>query len=53
MRVRAALSLINQMLDEDLSQHEGDVRADTRCGGGVVQTVRVRERTVRDGGDPV
>ena len=30
MRVRAALSLINQILDENLSQLEGDVRADTR-----------------------
>ncbi len=30
MRVRAALSLINQVLDESLSQLEGDVRADTR-----------------------
>jgi putative DNA methylase len=30
MRVRAALSLINQVLDEKLSQLEGDVRADTR-----------------------
>jgi len=30
MRVRAALSLINQVLDEKLSQLEGDVSADTR-----------------------
>jgi putative DNA methylase len=30
MRVRAALSLINQILDENLSRLEGDVRADTR-----------------------
>ena len=30
MRVRAALSLINQVLDEKLSQMEGDVSADTR-----------------------
>jgi putative DNA methylase len=30
MRVRAALSLINQVLDENLSQLEGDVSADTR-----------------------
>jgi putative DNA methylase len=30
MRVRAALSLINQVLDENLSRLEGDVRADTR-----------------------
>jgi putative DNA methylase len=30
MRVRAALSLINQILDENLSQLEGDVSADTR-----------------------
>ena len=31
MRVRAALSLINQVLDEKLSQLEGSVSADTRC----------------------
>jgi putative DNA methylase len=30
MRVRAALSLINQVLEEKLSQLEGDVSADTR-----------------------
>jgi putative DNA methylase len=30
MRVRAALSLINQVLDEKLSQLEGDVSAETR-----------------------
>ena len=30
MRVRAALSLINQVLDEKLSQLEGNVSADTR-----------------------
>ncbi len=30
MRVRAALSLINQILDENLSRLEGDVSADTR-----------------------
>jgi putative DNA methylase len=30
MRVRTALSLINQVLDEKLSQLEGDVSADTR-----------------------
>jgi putative DNA methylase len=30
MRVRAALSLINQVLDEELSQLDGDVSADTR-----------------------
>ena len=30
MRVRAALSLINQVLDEKLSQLEGDVSSDTR-----------------------
>lgn len=30
MRVRVALSLINQVLDEKLSQLEGDVSADTR-----------------------
>lgn len=30
MRVRAALSLINQVLDENLSQLEGNVSADTR-----------------------
>ena len=30
MRVRTALSLINQVLDERLSQLEGDVSADTR-----------------------
>jgi len=30
MRVRAALSLINQILDEKLSQLEGDVSAETR-----------------------
>ena len=30
MRVRAALFLINQVLDEKLSQLEGDVSADTR-----------------------
>jgi putative DNA methylase len=30
MRVRAALSLINQVLDEKLAQLEGDVSADTR-----------------------
>jgi putative DNA methylase len=30
MRVRAALSLINQVVDERLSQLEGDVSADTR-----------------------
>ncbi|HXZ71019.1 MAG TPA: hypothetical protein VEH31_09150, partial [Streptosporangiaceae bacterium] len=30
MRVRAALSLINQVLDESLSQLEGNVSADTR-----------------------
>ena len=30
MRVRSALSLINQVLDETLSQLEGDVSADTR-----------------------
>jgi putative DNA methylase len=30
MTVRSALSLINQVLDENLSQLEGDVRSDTR-----------------------
>jgi putative DNA methylase len=30
MRVRAALSLINQVFDENVSHLEGDVRADTR-----------------------
>ena len=46
MRVRAALSLINQVLDEKLSQLEGNVSADTRfASSGSSSTGSTRDRS--------
>ena len=53
MRVRAALSLINQVLDEKLSQLEGDVSADTRWCVEWFKQFGFEPGAVRDGGDVV
>ena len=53
MRVRAALSLINQVLDEKLSQLEGDVSADTRWCVEWFKQYGFDAGAVRDRGDAV
>ena len=42
MRVRTALGLINQTLDEVLSEQEGEFDPDTRWALGLVRTTRFR-----------
>ncbi len=47
MSVRAALGIINQVLDEVLAEQEGDFDSDTRWALGMVRAVRHARRAVR------